>query len=106
MEENSESKRFYFSTVSNNFEYHPFKITEEFIFTAKIIYDNFNDIFEFIKANLIKKAYQGQSFSNTIINENDFSYFIDFVASSFQKNKLENRFLLLPKNNKSNIKKI
>lgn len=106
MKKNSEKKRKYFSSVTNTIEHHPVKITKDLIFTSQLIHNNFNNIFDFIKPNLVKRAYTGQSFSNTISNENDFSYFIDFVAASLQKNKIEEKFAHLTNVSKQKPNKI
>lgn len=104
MKENSEDVRRRYNVDTQTFYYEPFKITDEFLSISKIIYDNFDNIFEVIKPQLVKNTYKGQSFSNTIINEKDFGFFIDFVASYHQKNKIEQKFIHSTK--KEKVRKI
>lgn len=88
MKKNSLAKRKRFSEETKSFYYKPAKITQEFIFISKLIFDNFDNIFDLIKPNMVKNTYKGQSFENTIINEEDFTFFIDFVAAFLQKEKI------------------
>lgn len=103
---NSLAKRRYYCEETKSFEYKPFKITDEFINTARIIYQHYDNIFDFIKEKMSKNAYIGKSFSNTIVNENDFSYFIDFVSSSLHKDKILEKLVVSLPQSKSKIKKI
>lgn len=93
MKENSEDSRRRYNVETQTFYYKPFEITEEFLSISKLIYDNFDNIFDVIKPQLVKNTYKGQSFANTIINEKDFGFFIDFVASYHQKEKIEKKFI-------------
>lgn len=104
MKENSENCRRRYNPETQQFYYEPAKITEEFVSISKIIYDNFDNIFDIIKPQLIKNTYKGKSFNNTIINEKDFAFFIDFAASYHQKAKIENKLILSAK--KEKVRKI
>lgn len=88
MKKNSLEKRKRFSEETKSFYYKPAKITQEFIFISKLIFENFDNIFDLIKPNMVRNTYKGQSFENTIINEEDFTFFIDFVAAFLQKEKI------------------
>lgn len=92
MKLNSDNSRKYFCQESQTFKFKPVKITDEMMFTAKIIYDNFTNIFDFIKSKMITREYQGTSFKNIIINENEFVHFINFISASLNKDKIEEKF--------------
>ena len=91
MEDNSESKRTYFSMAEKIFKKHDLKFTDKHLCVAKIIYSHFDYIFDFIKPEVIKKSYEAQSFNKIIINEDDFGNFIKFISSHLSKEKLENK---------------
>lgn len=93
MKENSEDCRRRYNPETKKFYYIPSQITSEFLSISKIIYENFDNIFDIIKPKTIKNTYQGQSFDNIIINEKDFGFFIDFVASYYQKEKIEKKLV-------------
>lgn len=88
MKKNSLAQRKRYSEETKSYYYKPAKITQEFLFISKLIFDNFDNIFDLIKPNMVKNTYKGQSFENTIVNEEDFTFFIDFVAAFLQKEKI------------------
>lgn len=100
MQFNSEKRRTSYCINTKSFICRPSIINKEFILTANIIYQNFNNIFDFIKPKLHKQIYQSSSFSNRIQNENDFAYFIDYISALLQKEKIESKLSHLPKKNK------
>lgn len=91
MEDNSEKQRTYFSMTDKVFKKHPLKFTDKHLLVAKIIYSHFDNIFDFIKPEIIKKSYDAQSFNKIITNEDDFVNFIQFISSFISKEKLESK---------------
>lgn len=91
MEDNSEKQRTYFSMTDKVFKKRPLKFTDKHLLVAKIIYSHFDNIFDFIKPEIIKKSYEAQSFNKIITNEEDFVNFIQFISSFISKEKLETK---------------
>lgn len=103
---NSLAKRRYYCENTKTIQYKPFKITNEFIETSRIIYKHYDTIFDFVKEQMSKNSYIGKSFSNTIVNENDFSYFIEFVSSCLHRDKILEKLNNSLPQTKSKVKKI